>query len=99
MPVAGAQSAGFWFNGVLVNFDVAALGLGQALSKAGIESEGLFVEDSTECGICMDSIVQLAITPCEHELCTDCLAALCQQQGNPPSCPFCRQMICSIVKL
>ena len=99
MPVAGGQSAGFWFNGVLVNFDIAALGLGQALSKAGFDSEGLLVENGEECGICMDSTVQLAVTPCDHELCADCVAALCQQQSNPPSCPFCRQMICGVVKL
>ena len=98
MRYAGIQTAELWFNGVLVNLDIAALGLGQAFSKAVFEKEALSVDDA-ECGICMDSITQLAIDPCEHELCTDCLVTLCQQQSNPPSCPFCRQMICGVASL
>ena len=95
MRFAGVQTAELWFNGVLVNFDIAALGLGQAFSKAVFEKEALSVDDA-ECGICMDSTAQLAIDPCEHELCIDCLVTLCQQQSNPPCCPFCRQMICGV---
>lgn len=46
-----------------------------------------------ECGICLDSIVEVAFKGCGHELCIDCARNLTLQEKRPPQCPFCRQLV------
>lgn len=43
-----------------------------------------------DCGICLDSAVNVGISGCSHKLCVDCATRLCQVSKKPPLCPFCR---------
>lgn len=56
--------------------------------KGGAESV-----ERRECGVCLDSNVEVQFHGCGHELCIDCSRSLTMQAKKPPQCPFCRETI------
>lgn len=48
---------------------------------------------SRECGVCLDTTVEVRFQGCGHELCIECSRNLTLQEKKPPICPFCRQRI------
>jgi ankyrin repeat protein len=45
----------------------------------------------TECGVCLDAVVDVEFNGCGHQLCLKCTRSLTLQNKRPPICPFCRQ--------
>lgn len=52
-----------------------------------------------ECGVCLDHVVEVAFSGCEHALCLECARNLTKQEKKPPSCPFCRRMVVGFLKV
>lgn len=52
-----------------------------------------------ECGVCLDHVVEVAFSGCEHALCLECARNLTKQERKPPSCPFCRRMVVGFLKV
>jgi E3 ubiquitin-protein ligase XBAT32/33 len=67
-----------------------------AADDYGYASNGV---SDTECGVCLDSGVQVAFSGCEHALCLQCARNLTKQEKKPPSCPFCRRMVVGFTKV
>ena len=55
--------------------------------------------EEAECGVCLDSGVEVAFAGCEHALCLQCARNLTKQDKKPPPCPFCRRMVVGFLKL
>lgn len=55
--------------------------------------------EDMECGVCLDKVVQVAFSDCQHSLCIDCARHLTQQEKRPPCCPFCRRMIVGFIQV
>lgn len=54
----------FWFNGVLVNLDIQALNLDEALFCVQKSSSHSIVEEEEECPICLDCPLQVSCKAC-----------------------------------
>ena len=52
-----------------------------------------FLLTDRECGVCLDTAVEVEFQGCRHELCISCARNLTLQDKKPPHCPFCRQLI------
>ena len=67
--VAGKCGQDFWFNGVLVNLDIQALNLDDALYCIKVQKNlHVTVEDAEDCEICMDGPIQVSCMPCCPQL-------------------------------
>jgi hypothetical protein len=54
-------------------------------------------DDSRECKVCMDALINTVLIPCGHvAICFDC-AQMLRSKGNK-DCPICKQVVTSIVK-
>ncbi len=62
--VADKSGQDFWFNGVLVNLDIQALNLDEALFCIKKSSSHSIVEEEEECPICLDCPLQVSCKAC-----------------------------------
>ena len=51
--------------------------------------------DHTECNICMNDTISVALNPCGHTLCSSCGDTFLQQR----SCCFCKQRVTSLIRI
>lgn len=77
-------------------FDTDSTVCGSVCSEDCGDSAG--VQDK-ECGVCLDHVVEVAFSGCEHALCLECARHLTKQDKKPPSCPFCRRMVVGFTRV
>ncbi|XP_031113149.1 putative E3 ubiquitin-protein ligase XBAT31 [Ipomoea triloba] len=73
-------------------------------SEAGIEDCISEASDSELCCICFDQLCTIEVQDCGHQMCAQCVLALCcHNKPNPtttvtaaPLCPFCRSSIAQL---
>ena len=56
-------------------------------------------QEDNGCNICMDNIVQVEFSPCNHRVCFHCACGLCVRASDEVQCPFCRSNIRRIRRL
>ncbi|KAJ0962382.1 hypothetical protein J5N97_030210 [Dioscorea zingiberensis] len=74
-------------------------------SDDGINDNVSETSDSELCCICFDQVCTIEVQHCGHQMCANCILALCcQNKPNPttmcvaaPLCPFCRSDIARLV--
>ncbi|GIL53751.1 hypothetical protein Vafri_9349 [Volvox africanus] len=55
-------------------------------------------DEDLECGVCMEPLPMVAISPCRHQICGPCARRICCLNIQKPShCPFCRATISAFV--